>query len=71
MKSLKVGGEAVDLLGVQELPDDVRGLQGPDGLLVLVYGARVVTLLVQVVAVLAKYVHETLLNQDWGELTED
>jgi len=64
VKSLKVSGEAVDLLGVQELPDDVRWLQGTDGFLVLVYGARVVTLLVQVVAVLPKYVHETLLNQD-------
>ncbi len=64
VKSLKVSGEAVDLLCVQEFSDDVGGLQGPDSLLVLVYGARVVSLLVQVVAVLAKYVHQTLLNQD-------
>ena len=49
---LQVLREMLNFVGIQELPDDVGGLQMSDGLDVILDGAVIVVLRVQVVAIL-------------------
>lgn len=60
VQSLEIRREIVDVLGVQKFSYNVRRLELSDSLYVLLYSAVVIALRVQMIAILTKYVDETL-----------